>query len=131
MAVVRSTGVYKHENDMGGVNLSTNGNVYNIHFDPKDYVKHPDYKIPGRKTNVPVGVPSGVHDVFTNNEMLKRREMLPMNLQGEVVSPNAIDARTHQIMVSNAERLSNVGSYQDFVTGMKNSAMDVMYADGI
>ncbi len=57
--------------------------------------------------------------------------MLPMNLQGQVVSPNAVDARTHQIMISNAERLANIGSYQNFVTGMKNSAMDIMYADGI
>ena len=54
-----------------------------------------------------------------------------MNLQGQVVSPNAVDARTHQIMISNAERLANIGSYQNFVTGMKNSAMDIMYADGI
>ncbi len=131
MAVVRSSGVYKHETDQGGMNMSTNGKVYNIHFHPKDYVTHPEYKIPGRKNNVHVGVPNGPPDVFTNDEMLKRREMLPMNLQGEVVSPNAVDARTHQIMISNAERLSNVGSYQDFVSGMKNSAMDVMYENGI
>ncbi len=131
MAVVRSTGVYKHENDMGGVSLSTNGKFNNIHFDPKDYVKYPDYKIPGRKTNIPVGVPNRSQGVFTNDEMLKRREMLPMDLQGEVVSPNAVDARTHQIMISNAERLSNIGSYKDFVEGMKNSAMDVMYPNGI
>ena len=60
--------------------------------------------------------------VFTTDEMLKRR----MNLQGQVVSPNAVDARTHQMMVSNAERLDNL-SYDDFVKGMKYSALDVVY----
>ncbi len=131
MAVVTSSGVYKHESDIGGMNLSTNGKIYNIHFHPKDYVKDPEYKIPGRKTNIPVGVPDAAQGVFTSDEMLKRREMLPMNLQGQVVSPNAVDARTHQIMISNAERLANIGSYADFVSGMKNSTMDIMYPGGI